>query len=134
MSFYTSNTVKAARKAFRCDECGQKIVVGQPRLDAAYMSDGMFCTSRAHPDCDAYVQAAFKGEEERPFLIDCDWIREVVQDFPPPAAVRERLLMSAPWIAKYLGAASSTSGETGAVGEQVTSPNPSNPHPGGVDV
>lgn len=56
MTFRASKTT-VARKEHRCDECMGRIVVGEPYVKSAGVSDGVFYDWRAHPECEEAGQA-----------------------------------------------------------------------------
>lgn len=49
--FHTNKDVKAARKAYRCEQCGTLIEVGQPYKRHSGVWEGDFYTQAAHPEC-----------------------------------------------------------------------------------
>lgn len=51
MSFVSEITVKAVRKAHRCDACCTPVEIGQPMIRCAGMTDGDFWSLKYHPEC-----------------------------------------------------------------------------------
>lgn len=51
MSFYNERTIKAVRKARRCDGCGAIIEVGETALGCSGIGDDGFWSGTYHHDC-----------------------------------------------------------------------------------
>jgi hypothetical protein len=61
----SSELVKAARKAHRCDDCGERIEVGASYTRSRVVDGRDACTWRSCAACEAWMEAHLGGDWER---------------------------------------------------------------------
>lgn len=92
MSFWRSKSVKASRRARRCDHCHRPIAIGDPYLYLCGLSEGEFYAAHVHAECHSFVLDYTCTDEGWFFLHDFDPsdeddLAELVRETPPSSAV-----------------------------------------------
>jgi predicted nucleic acid-binding Zn-ribbon protein len=70
MSYVTSKDGIKARKAHRCDLCGEAINSGDIQDVRSGLSDDGWYTMHMHPECHKY-------EQKQPSPVDSDWYEDI---------------------------------------------------------